>query len=270
MSISTLAAHRVLVHGHRGARAVAPENTIPAFEYAIKAGVDVLELDLSVTRDNVLVVSHDPALDSSICKGWWPHRTPIRLLSFEQLQKVDCGSLKNPEFPKQKPVPGAKIPSLDEVFALAKRGNFEFNVETKIFAKYPFLTPGPDEFARLLYDVIRKHGLQQRVIVQSFDFRTLHAMKKLDPKIRLSALYDGEPKSFVAIAKEAGAQIVSPEHRLVTKEQVDAAHKAGLQVIAWTANMPEEWKRLVDCGVDAIISDDPAELLSFLARSHSR
>ena len=256
MSLTTVAANRVLVHGHRGARAVLPENTIPAFEYAIQAGADVLELDLSVTRDKVLVVSHDPALDSSICTGW-PHRTPIRLLSLEQLKKVDCGSLKNPGFPKQKPVPGTKIPTLDEVFALAKRGDFEFNVETKIFAKYPFLTPGPDEFARLLYDVIRKHGLQQRVIVQSFDFRTLQAMKKLDPKIRLSALYDAEPRSFVAIAKEAGAQIVSPEHKLVTKEQVDAAHKAGLQVVPWTANTPADWKRLVDCGVDAIISDHP-------------
>ena len=269
MSITALAANRPFVHGHRGARAVAPENTIPAFEHAIAVGADVLELDLGVTRDKILVVSHDPALDSSICKGW-PHRTPIRLLSFNQLRKVDCGSLKNPEFPKQKPVPGAQIPSLDEVFALAKRGNFDFNIETKIFAKYPFLTPGPDEFARLLYESIRKHGLQQRVIVQSFDFRTLHAMKKLDPKIRLSALYDGEPKSFIAIAKEAGAQIVSPEHQLVTKEQVDAAHKAGLQVVAWTANTPEEWQRLVDCGVDGIISDDPAELLSFLGRARSR
>ena len=95
---------------------MAPENTIPAFEHAIAVGADVLELDLGVTRDKILVVSHDPALDSSICKGW-PHRTPIRLLSFNQLKKVDCGSLKNPEFPKQKPVPGAQIPSLDEVFA---------------------------------------------------------------------------------------------------------------------------------------------------------
>ncbi|HYI96378.1 MAG TPA: glycerophosphodiester phosphodiesterase [Bryobacteraceae bacterium] len=269
LSITALPASRVLVHGHRGARAVLPENTIPAFEYAIQAGVDVLELDVSVTRDKVLVVSHDPALDSSICTGW-PHRTPIRLLSLAQLQKVDCGSLKNPEFPKQKPVPGARIPTLDEVFALAKRGDFEFNVETKIFAKYPFLTPGPGEFARMLYDAIRKHGLEQRVIVQSFDFRTLHAMKKLNPKIRLSALYDGAPRSFIAIAKEAGAQIVSPEHRLVTKEQVDAAHKAGLQVVAWTTNAPADWKRLVECGVDAIISDDPAELLAFLGRARSR
>jgi glycerophosphoryl diester phosphodiesterase len=243
-----------------------PENTMPAFEYAIEAGVDVLELDLAVTKDNVLVVSHDPVINPVICTGA-PAKTPIHQLTLEELKRVDCGSLKNPAFPKQKPVPGTKIPTLEEVLALAKRGKFEFNIETKISPKYPDLAPPPEEFAKLLFDAIKRHGLQRRVIVQSFDFRTLHVMKKLDPKIRLSALYEGKPKSFVKIATEAGAGIVSPQFKLVTKEQVDAAHKAHLQVVAWTANTPEDWKRLIDCGVDAIISDDPAELISFLGRS---
>ena len=215
------------------------------------------------------MVSHDPAINSEICTGL-PSRTPIRFLTLEQLKRVDCGSRKNPDFPKQKPVPGAKIPTLDEVLSLSKRGSFEFNIETKIFAKFPFLAPSPEEFARLLHDAIKKHGLERRVIVQSFDFRTLHAMKKLDPTIRLSALYDGSPKDFVSIAKEAGAGIVSPEHKLVSKEQVNAAHKAGVQVVAWTANTPEDWQRLIDCGVDAIISDDPAALIAFLSRSRSK
>jgi glycerophosphoryl diester phosphodiesterase len=89
-------------------------------------------------------------------------------------------------------------------------------------------------------------------------------MKKLDPKIRLAALYEGEPKEFVTIAKESGAGIVAPNHHLVTKEQVAAAHAAGLQVVPWTANRADDWRRLVDAGVDAIITDDPAELISFL------
>lgn len=269
MGFSAMGADKIVVHGHRGARAVLPENTIPAFEHAIQAGADVLELDLGVTKDNVLVVSHDPTINPTICTGA-PPKTPIRQLTLEQLKTIDCGSLKNPLYAKQKPVPGAKIPTLDEVLALARRGKFEFNIETKIFAKYPELTPSPEEFAKLLHDAIRKHGLEKRVIVQSFDFRTLHAMKKLDAAIRLSALYEGTPKSFVEIAREAGAGIVSPQYRLVTKEQVEQAHKAGLQVVAWTANTPEDWKRLVECGVDAIISDDPAELIAFLARSRGR
>jgi glycerophosphoryl diester phosphodiesterase len=269
MSLSVVGATKVVVHGHRGARAVLPENTLPAFEYALSAGVDVLELDLAVTKDNVLVVSHDPTINPQICTGA-PAKTPIHQLTLEEVKRIDCGSLKNPGFPKQKPIPGTKIPTLEEVLALAGRGKFEFNIETKINPKFPELAPSPDEFARLLYDAIRRHDLQRRVIVQSFDFRTLHAMKKLDPAIRLSALYEGSPKSFVEIAKQAGADIISPQFKLVTREQVEAAHKAHLQVVAWTPNTPDDWQRMLDCGVDAIISDDPAELISFLSRSHAR
>ena len=269
MSIAALGANKVIVHGHRGARAVLPENTLPAFEYAIRAGVDVVELDLAVRRDDVLVVSHDPTINPVICTGV-AGKTPIRTLTLEQLKRVGCGSLKNPLFPKQKPVPGAGSPTLDQVLAFADKGKFEFNIEIKSSPKSPEFTPAPEVFAKLLYDAIHKHGLGSRVIVQSFDFRTLHAMKKLDPALRLSALYEGEPRSFVEIAKEAGAKIVSPNYKLVTKQQVDAAHKAGLQVVAWTANTPDDWQRLIECGVDGIISDDPAELISFLGRSPSR
>ena len=258
-------ASEFLVHGHRGARAVRPENTIPAFEYAISAGVDVLELDLAVTSDNVLVVSHDPYVNPVICKDA-PPKQAIRDLTLEELKRFDCGSLKNPAYPKQEPVPGTAIPTLGEVFALSNRGKFEFNIETKIFAKEPQLAPSPEEFAKLVVDLVARHKLEDRVILQSFDFRTLHAMKKLSPKIRLSALYEGVPKSFVSVAKEAGAQIVSPQYKLVTKAQVDAAHKAGLQVVPWTANTRDDWQRLLDCGVDAIITDDPAELIAFRAK----
>jgi glycerophosphoryl diester phosphodiesterase len=104
------------------------------------------------------------------------------------------------------------------------------------------------------------------VILQSFDFRTLLAMKKLAPEIRRAALYEGPPKDFVQIAKEAEAQIISPEFHLVTPEQVAAAHAAGLQVVPWTANRPEDWERLAAAKVDAIISDDPAALIAWLKR----
>jgi glycerophosphoryl diester phosphodiesterase len=259
------AADRILVHGHRGARAVMPENTMPAFEYAIGAGVDVLELDLAVTKDNVVVVSHDPTINATICEGGRPH-VAIRELTLAELRKYDCGGRRNPAYPKQKPVPGTRIPTLDEVLDLAKRGSFEFNIETKISPEHPALAPPPAEFANLVLDAIRKHKLERRVIVQSFDFRTLHAMRKLAPEIRLSALYEGRPKDFVQIAREAGATIVSPQFTLVTKEQVASAHQAGLQVVPWTANTPADWEKLAAAGVDAIISDDPAELIAFLKR----
>lgn len=255
--------NRILVHGHRGARAVRPENTLPAFEYAVHAGVDVLELDLSVTKDDVLVISHDPILNPQICTGPVPN-VPIRFLTLQELKQYDCGASKHPQFPEQQPVPGTKMPTLEEVFALAPRGSFEFNIETKISREHPELAPSPEAFAALVAATVRKYKLEKRVIVQSFDFRTLHAMKKIAPEIRLSALYMDKGRSFVEIAAEARATIVSPHYTLVTKERVEEAHSAGLEVVPWTANRPEDWEKLVSAKVDAIITDDPARLIAFL------
>lgn len=258
----------VLVHGHRGARAARPENTMAAFEYAIQAGVDVLELDLSVTRDRVLVVSHDPVLKAPVCRGNRAEAT-IFELTLEEVKQWDCGSVRNPAFASQQPVPEARVPALSEVLALAPRGAFQFNIETKIDPRFPTLTPAPQEFARLVLAEIRKFHLESRVMVQSFDFRTLHEMHKLDPAIRTVALYAGPPKSLVEIAREAGTKIVSPEHRLVTRQAVAEAHAAGLRVVPWTANSPADWARLIEAGVDEIITDDPAALIAYL-KAHGK
>lgn len=267
--MSIQAASSILVHGHRGARAVRPENTLPAFEYAIQAGVDVLELDVAVTKDNVLVVSHDPRMNSHYCTApaGWLGTNVIREMTLPELRRWDCGAKVNPQFPRQVAVPGTRVPTLDEVYALAPRGKFEFNVETKIFAKYPELTPAPDEFARLMVEAIRRHKLEKRVIVQSFDFRTLKAVKQLAPEIRLSALFEAMGlRDVVKATVETGATICSPHYTLVNAALVERAHAAGLQVVPWTANEPEQWKKLVEAGVDAIISDDPAALLAYLKR----
>jgi len=260
------AAERIEVHGHRGARALRPENTLPAFEYAIAAGVDVLELDLAVTKDNVLVVSHDPRMNAAFCEGPPNSTRIIREMTLSELHQWDCGRKKNPAFPKQVPVLGTRVPTLDDVLALAPQGKFHFNIETKISPEDPALTPSPEEFARLLADALTRHNLVDRAIVQSFDFRTLHAMKQLLPQVRLSALYSGMPRDFAKIAAEAGAGIISPQVQLVTPAAVRKAHTAGLVVVPWTANTPREWRKLIDAGVDAIITDDPAELIVFLKR----
>lgn len=260
---------KIVVHGHRGARARLPENTLPAFEYAIRIGVDVLELDMAVTKDDVIVVSHDPVLHPPVCRG--PRDgVAIRELTFAELQQWDCGAVKNPAFPDQKPVPGTRIPSLDQVFALASKGSFGFNIETKIFADKPQYTPSPADFVKLVLAQIRKHHLEKRVILQSFDFRTLKAMKDAAPEIRLSALTEKDQRDFVTIGREAGARIISPHYRLVTPGKVQAAHEAGLQVVAWTPNTPTEWERLTKYGVDAIISDDPEALIGWLKQAGRR
>src|SRR5262249_40245216 len=146
----------------------------------------------------------------------------------------------------------------------------QFNIETKSFPDHPELTPPPDIFALMMFKVIRQHEMESRCIVQSFDFRTLRAMKRLAPNLRLSALWEGAARPFPEIAKEAFASIVSPEFPLVTPEQVKAAHDAKLEVVPWTANSPADWQKLIEAGVDAIISDDPAALIAYLKQKGLR
>lgn len=283
-------AETILVHAHRGGRAARPENTLVSFTYAIEHGADVLELDLAVTRDNILVVSHSPYLthpvatdpflaavykNERVCIGpAVPPGTLIHTLTLAELRQYDCGGTV-PGFPQQVAVPHTPIPTFDEVLDLAPRGHFDFNVETKIFPNKPEITPTPEVFAKMVDEAVRRHQLQSRVILQSFDFRTLRAMKAIDPQIRLSALfgqakYDGmmglsDPdKSFVHIAQVSGATILSPDQGLVTPEAVAAAHAVHLQVVPYTVNKVEGWKNMADAHVDAIITDDPAGLLMWL------
>jgi glycerophosphoryl diester phosphodiesterase len=257
------ARRRIRVAGHRGARAIFPENTIPAFEYAIATGVDAVELDTAVTRDNVVVVSHDPTLHPPICSGG-RRRAVIHQLTLPEVRQWDCGAIPNPAFPRQQPVPGARMPTLDEVLDLASRGDFDFQIEIKSFPNRPDLAPPPEEFASLVLECVQAHRLEQRAIIQSFDFRTLQVTRRLAPEIRVAALYSGLPRDFAALAHAAGAGIVAPNKLLVTTARVRAAHAAGFEVVPWTANTPAQWYRLIAAGVDGIITDDPAALLNFL------
>jgi glycerophosphoryl diester phosphodiesterase len=230
----------VLVHGHRGARAVLPENTLPAFAYAISVGADFLEMDVAVTRDDVVVVSHDPKLKSP--------RVAIRQLTLGELPRRTA------------------IPTLDQVLDLAAAGPIQFNIEIKSFPKRPALAPPPERFAELVWEAVRRHNLEARVMVQSFDFRVLRAMRQLAPEMRLAALYVGPPRSLLAIARKAGTNIVAPHRALVTRARVRAAHAAGIAVVPWTANRPAAWNRLLAAQVDGIITDDPAALIAYLKR----
>ncbi len=242
-----------------------PENTLPAFEYAIRQGVDALELDMAVTKDNVVVVSHDLLLHKPVCSG--PREdVPIREVTLAELRQWDCGAIRNPGFATQTPIPGTHIPTLDEVFQLASRGSFEFNIETKMSDRRAELSPEPEAFVKLVLELVRKHKLEKRVILQSFDFRTLAVMKKLAPEIRLSALFVEKDRDWLAVAKETGARILSPNSKLVTSARVKAAHDAKLVVIPWTPNTPAEWDKMIAAGADAIISDDPAALIAYLKK----
>ncbi len=264
----------VLIHGHRGSRGTMPEDTLPAFDAALKAGADALELDMNVTKDDVIVVSHEPNITPALCLGPDGKKldkpVPIRSLTLEEVKKYDCGSLPNPKFPKQVQVPGTRIPTLDEVFALVETSTWpaakaaEFNIETKIFPAEPWLSPAPEAFAALVVNTVKKHGMQARVMVQSFDVRTLKAVRKLDPSIRLSQLTSEELVDIVPALKAAGIEIWSPNYKWITPEAVKAAHAAGIKVVPWTVNNAREWDALIDGGVDAIITDYPEALADYL------
>jgi len=291
------APRKIQVQGEMGAGGMRPGNTLPSFEYAIASGADVIEMDMQVTKDNVIVISHDPILHPPYCVGPKPDAV-IHELTLAEIRKWDCAATQIPGFPRQQTVPGTRMPTLGEVFALAPRGNFLFNIETKITPRRrtlgearaiiqsvaqvklsgddldrrarglmlqgPEMTPSPEEFARMVLEKIREYHLESRVILESFDFRTLAAMKKLEPRIQLSALCMGPELDFVKIGKESGATIISPLHTFVSGEQVRAAHAAGLQVLPWVANEPADWDRLVAAGVDSILTDYPADLITYL------
>jgi glycerophosphoryl diester phosphodiesterase len=254
---------RPAVHGHRGARALYPENTLPGFVYAIQAGADLIELDVLATADDRLVACHDPVLRRRVYSGpGGPRR--IREMTLEQLRRWDCGTRANPRFPRQRPVPGARIPTLEEVLELAALGRFGFNIELKSFPRRPWLAPPPERLAALAVETIERLRLSARVMVQSFDFKVLGEVRRLAPGIRLSALSPLGARSLVSIGASAGTPIVGPYYRLVTPARVAAAHRAGLSVIPWTVNRPRAWERLIRAGVDGIITDDPGALVSYL------
>ena len=264
------------VQGHRGARALRPENTLPGFAYALDGGVDVLELDLVVTKDDELVVMHDLELNPILCTG--PDGAPapvgfkVRQHPRRMLRAFDCGRRRNPRFPRQRPVPQTHIPTLDEVFELVARSKapaaakVRFNIEAKRLPGRTDLAPSPTRFAALIVKAIEARGLVERCILQSFDHRVLVAAKRLAPRLRTSALIGETRPDLVAVARAAGAELVSPNHEWITAEDVSALHAAGIGVVPWTANSETAWARLVELGVDGVITDDPAALIAYLRR----
>lgn len=263
------------VQGHRGARALRPENTLAGFDFALKAGADVLEMDLAVTRDDRFVVIHDLTVPPDLCQG--PDGRPppeglaIRSLSLEEVRSFDCGCRPNPRFPGQQAVCGQRIPTFEEVLSLARiAGVFRdrpvrLNLELKTVPGRPDLGPPPERLAALLAEVLRASPVRDQVTVQCFDHRVLRAFHERMPQVPLAALLDQDrPVDLVAVARDARASILSPHHRWITAPDVRALHQAGIRVIPWTANDPADWDRLMEMGVDGVITDDPGGLVAFL------
>ncbi|MEM7303528.1 MAG: glycerophosphodiester phosphodiesterase [Pseudomonadota bacterium] len=285
------------LQGHRGARGLMPENTLPGFAGALSVGVTTLELDVGLTSDGVLVVSHDPALNPDLTRtkdGRWINAPVlIKSTSMKELKSYDVGRLKQgsktaERFPDQLSVDGTSLPTLSEVFDLAERATntmVRFNIETKINPTKPATTATPQAFAAALHQLIASRNLQSRVTVQSFDWRSLQEIQRLDPSIQtvyltaeqdwLNNVADDEngpspwaagfklsdfQGSVPAMIKAAGGGVWSPFHRDLTPTRIKAAQDIGLKVIPWTVNDPADMRRLIQVGVDGIITDYPDRL----------
>ena len=287
------------VEAHRGGRGLRPENTLASFGNALRLGVSTLELDTGVTRDGVVVVSHERRISTLECKDTAPAKAGdpafpyvgklVHELTLAQIRTLDCGT-RHPADPATDPfvgtqeaVPGTHMPTLAQVFELVDRygaKRVQFNIETKLDPTAPADTVGPATFARKVIRVIKHFGMTKRSLLQSFDWRTLVEAKEIAPRLRRVALaqpttiFPGTPwtagidipaKPFDGalagvVADDLEAQVLSPEFSSLTDPLIKAAHAKGLAVIPWTVNAKADMGSLIDRGVDGIISDYPDRL----------
>jgi len=290
------------LQGHRGARGLAPENTLAGFRKALEIGVSTLELDLAMTRDGVLVVSHDPALNPDVVRGpdgrWLAAPGPaINTLPLAEVKRYDVGRL-NPrsryaqQLPQQVAVDGERIPTLAEVISLVRSSgkSVRFNIETKLRPDRPMEAAPPDVFAKAVVDFWRLEQIAAIATVQSFDWRTLAEIKRLAPEIRTVCLtiqqegFDNVQKgrpgpspwtagldvdelggSVPRLVERAGCAVWSPFYREVTVDNVREAAALGLEVIPWTVNERADMIRLIDTGVHGMITDYPDRLRQVMA-----
>ncbi|WP_247500955.1 glycerophosphodiester phosphodiesterase [Bradyrhizobium sp. 149] len=281
------------LEAHRGGRALLPENTLPAFANALSMGVDTLELDVGITADGEVVVSHERGLNPDLARdanGAYvaPPGTPFVKLQFAEVRAYDVGQIRPDgpyarQFPDQRAVPGTRIPSLSELFALVRKSSntrVRFNIETKIDPNQPDETLDPQTFVTKLLGLIEVENFSDRVMIQSFDWRTLQLVQQRTPKMPTVylTLQRGSGQtvaldkatnwmagfsaadhagSLPRTIKAAGGTVWSPYFGDVTAALIAEAHALGLRVVVWTVNKREDMARMIELGVDGVISDRP-------------
>ncbi|MCP4915219.1 MAG: glycerophosphodiester phosphodiesterase [Oligoflexia bacterium] len=272
LSIITLnSMAKIAIHGHRGARSILPENTMAAIKYAVENEIDVIEFDLAVTKDKVVVLSHDPILNKENCD--LPNKfqgTPVTYYSVnsKDVLNIKCGKSQPKKYPKQKALPNEKIPSLKQVLTYLNKVKYKglLNIETKIFPFAPEATPTPKEFAKLVVQEAKTYHRPSNVIIQSFDYRTLVEVQRLNKVLKTSLLTYGNLLPLVPIFKKYKFNYWSPNHKWMTKEMIKSLEKIGVETHPWTLNKPEDWKKAIAKGVHGIITDDPVALKKYLKR----
>lgn len=267
------------VEGHRGARGLRPENTIPAFLLALDSGVTTVEMDLAVTKDHQLVVSHEPWMSSAICSQ--PDGSPvlpgdekkfnIYQMTYEEVSSFDCGIRGNEKFPEQvknvavKPLLRDVIVAVEDHIKSKTQFEVDYNIEIKTEkATDNKFHPTPEVFSDLVYEFLDQYLPWERIIIQSFDMRVLRYWHQKYPNVRLSLLVE-DHKSVEDQLAELGfvPAIYSPEYLLLTAEKVQYLHERKIRVIPWTVNEPGEMLALKGMGVDGFITDYPNRAARF-------
>ncbi len=269
------------LQGHRGVMSQLPENTLPAFVRALELGVTTLEMDVVLTRDNEVVVSHEPWFSAEICSH--PDGRPVTedeqhglnifTMNYAEAASFDCGSRGNPRFPGQAAMKVSK-PLLREVLTIIEAHEvasrpmpIRYNIEIKSRPSRDRLNYNSiEEYAQSLYDVLTSHGVLARTAVQSFDPRSLEAMKRIDPGVELVLLVDNtdgfsENLGHLSFKPE----IYSPYFELVDQALVDQAHELGIRVIPWTVNDEDRMRELISMGIDGLITDFPGRAQAVLS-----
>lgn len=267
--------------GHRGCRGLMPENTIPAMLHALQLGITTLEMDVVITKDKKVILSHEPFFNHEISSELIVNYVTrlikveerneksynIFQMTYEETQRFDVGLKPHPRFPQQKKIAAHKpllsdvIDSVKQYMMMAKRPFPFFNIETKSLPPTDgIFHPKPDEFVELLMGVIKEKELEEFVIIQSFDFRTLQYLHQKYPNIKTAMLIEdfdkrGIEKQIEALNFQPG--IYSPHYSLVNEALLNYCHQHNMKVIPWTVNTKEEIERLKKMGVDGIITDYP-------------
>lgn len=264
------------LQGHRGARGLKPENTIPSFITALNYGVTTLEMDVVITKDNQLILSHEPWMSAEICLkqdstaiGIKEEKTfNIYQLLYSDILLFDCGSKGNPRFPEQektvahKPLLRDAIVAIENHIKSYSQYEVDYNIEIKSAKTGDNkFHPSPEEYSDFVYQLIDQYLPWERVVIQSFDFRVLKYWNKKYPHVRLAALVEKRPNPKAArdALNTLGftPSIYSPDYVLVDKATIDLMHQKKIRVIPWTVNEKEDMKRLKSWGVDGIITDYP-------------
>ena len=281
----------IKIYGHRGARGVLPENTLESFKYLFENNIRAYETDILISKDNIPVITHDFKLDPSYTKdvnGNWIEDENIKIidLTYEEILKYDVGTLNKlsrygRKFINQKSLDNQKIPKLSDLLKLSSDNEFDdllINLEIKSTPIEEGLTPSPEEMVKIVIDEVGRSNLSDKIIYSSFDWRVLREIKERDPKIPRAHLtsgakgkiYDKSPwldftplhseVELPKLIKALGGSAWHPNYKDVNKEIIEISRNEGLPVNVWTVNKEQDMLRMIDYGVDGIMTDYPLKL----------